>query len=152
VTKRVVYGLASGAVGTAALNMTTYLDMAVRGRASSELPTKAAEELSQRVGVRWSDDEAAQNRKSALGALLGYATGCGIGMAYGLLRPRAQGVPTVAAGTAVGLAAMAASDLPMTLLGLTDPREWDAKSWVSDLAPHLVYGLCTAAVYEAFSS
>ncbi len=38
----------------------------------------------------------------------------------------------------------------MVALGVTDPREWDLDSCLSDLGPHLVYGLATAAAYEAF--
>ena len=48
-----------------------------------------------------------------------------------------------------GLAAGAAGTTgPMALLGVTDPRRWPASSWVSDLVPHLAYGLVTAAVWE----
>jgi hypothetical protein len=46
---------------------------------------------------------------------------------------------------------MAASDLPATALGLTDPRSWGAAGWVSDLLPHLAYGIATATVYEALA-
>jgi len=38
---------------------------------------------------------------------------------------------------------------PMAALGVTDPRTWPADSWVSDLVPHVAYGLATAAAYEA---
>jgi hypothetical protein len=58
--------------------------------------------------------------------------------------------PTAAAA-GLGLAAMAASDLPATALGVTDPRTWGAAGWASDLLPHLAYGLATAAVYEALA-
>jgi hypothetical protein len=47
---------------------------------------------------------------------------------------------------------MAGSDLPMTALGLTDPREWDAASWASDVVPHLAYGMAAAAAYQAFDA
>jgi hypothetical protein len=153
--KRLMLGVASGAVGTCALNLTTYLDMAVRGRGASELPSKAAGELADKLGVQLTKDdgdEVGSNRKSALGSLLGYVTGLGVGMSYGLVRPAVSQVSNVTAGAAIGLAAMAASDLPMALLGLTDPMEWDTKSWASDAIPHLVYGLSTAFAYEAFTS
>ena len=38
-----------------------------------------------------------------------------------------------------------------TALGVTDPRTWGAAGWVSDLLPHLAYGLATATVYEALA-
>jgi hypothetical protein len=93
-----------------------------------------------------------ENRKSAAGSLLGFATGVGMGGLYGLVRSGDSGVSTAAAGAMLGVATMAATDVPMTALRLTDPRDWDAQSWVSDLVPHLVYGLCTALAFEAFTS
>jgi hypothetical protein len=33
----------------------------------------------------------------------------------------------------------------MTALGISDPRTWAAKDWVSDIVPHLAYGMVTAA-------
>jgi hypothetical protein len=154
VLKRLGYGLASGAVGTTALNLTTYLDMAWRGRGASEMPAKAATTLGEKVGMRLpaDDEEATENRKTALGSLLGFATGLGIGAAYGLVTSGEPESSTVTAGIALGLTAMVATDLPMTALGLTDPREWDAQSWLSDLVPHLVYGICTAGAHKAFTS
>ena len=53
------------------------------------------------------------------------------------------------AGAAVGLSAMAASDLPIALTGVSDPATWSSTDWLSDLIPHLVYGLVTVAVYDA---
>ena len=35
---------------------------------------------------------------------------------------------------------MAATDAGNVALGLTDPREWSASDWLSDLVPHLAYG------------
>jgi hypothetical protein len=58
-------------------------------------------------------------------------------------------VPVWAAGPLLGAAAMAGSDVPATALRVTDPTSWDPRSWVSDLVPHLVYGVTTASVYRA---
>jgi hypothetical protein len=44
---------------------------------------------------------------------------------------------------------MAGSDVPANALRVTDPTSWDPRSWVSDLVPHLVYGVTTASVYRA---
>jgi hypothetical protein len=41
--------------------------------------------------------------------------------------------------------ALVASNGPMTALGISDPRTWAAKDWVSDIVPHLAYGMVTAA-------
>ncbi|WP_316248185.1 hypothetical protein [Streptomyces sp. TRM49041] len=52
------------------------------------------------------------------------------------------------AGPFLGAAAMAAGDLPATALGVTDPAEWSGAGRLSDIVPHLVYGMTTAAVFE----
>jgi hypothetical protein len=81
-------GVAAGAVGTVALNVTTYADMALRGRPASSAPAQVAGKLAGKAGIDLSGEhEAAQNRKSWLGALSGYAVGLGVGTAYGLIRP-----------------------------------------------------------------
>lgn len=140
-------GLIAGAAGTLALNVSTYLDMAARGRASSSMPAKAAGKISQEVGVGLGQEDTAANRKQGIGALLGYLTGLGVGAAYGLLRSKLD-VPTPLAALGLGAAAMAGSDTPLFALGLTDPRKWPASSWVMDIAPHLAYGITTTAVFD----
>jgi hypothetical protein len=153
--RKLLLGIAAGAVGTIALDVATYLDMAVRARPASSVPAEVAGALAQRAGVELAadgnDGERAGNRRSGLGALLGYGVGLGIGAAYGLLRPRLPGLPRPVAATGLGLAAMAASDVPAAALGVTDPRAWGAVGWASDLLPHLAYGLATASVYEALA-
>lgn len=49
-------------------------------------------------------------------------------------------------GVATGALAMAATDLPMMRLGVSDPTTWSAKDWTSDIVPHLAYGLVTYGV------
>lgn len=144
-------GLVAGAAGTVALNVVTYLDMAVRGRASSSMPAKAAGELADDAGISLGDEEKAQNRKQGLGPMLGYVTGLGVGAGYGLLRGRVR-VPVPAAVLGLTLAATAGSDAPMAALGLTDPRQWPASSWVTDLVPHFAYGLATAGAYQLIAA
>jgi hypothetical protein len=149
-------GTAAGAVGTVALNATTYADMAIRGRPSSSVPAEVAAKLAGKAGLDLSagaaDEQTVQNRKSGLGALSGYAVGLGVGTAYGLIRPALGDVSTARAGALLGLAAMAGSDVPAAALGVTDPTEWGLNAWVSDIVPHLAYGLATAMAYDAFTS
>jgi hypothetical protein len=153
--RRLLLGVAAGAVGTIALDVAGYLDMVVRARPASSTPAEVAGALAERAGVELAADgrqsERAGNRRSGLGALFGYGVGLGIGAAYGLLRPRLPGLPRPAAAVGLGLAAMAASDVPATALGVTDPRTWGAVGWVSDLLPHLAYGLAAATAYEALA-
>jgi hypothetical protein len=143
-------GAVAGAAGTVALDVVTYLDMAVRGRPPSELPSSVAEKLAGDAGIGLGDDERARNRSSGIGALLGYATGIGVGMVYGALRARTG--PPPGAALALSLAAMAGSDVPATALGLTDPRRWGPSGWVADVIPHLAYGFVTAAAFDLVAS
>ncbi len=77
--------------------------------------------------------------------------GLEIGAAYGLARPHLGEVSKLRAGIVLCLAAMAGSDGPATALGVTDPRQWGLNSWLSDIVPHLAYGLVTAATYDAIA-
>jgi hypothetical protein len=148
--RNIALGLLAGAAGTAALNLVTYLDMALRGRPPSELPAKAVELGTDKANISLGDEEHAPNRKEALGALLGYLTGLSIGAAFGELRAHRRVPAGVAAGL-LGLGAMAATDIPMTVAGLTDLRTWRTQDWLSDLAPHLTYGAITGLTYEAMA-
>ena len=49
--QRVWMGLVAGAAGTVALNVATYADMSLRGRASSSVPAKTAGKIAARAGV-----------------------------------------------------------------------------------------------------
>ncbi len=142
-------GAAAGAAGTTALNAVTYLDMAMRGRPASTAPETAVQTLAGKLGIELpGDQDGRQNRTSGLGALLGIATGVGVGGVLGMARAAGWRLPLGRSAALVGLAAMAGSDTPMALLGISDPRKWSAADWLSDLGPHLAYGLVTAAVAQ----
>lgn len=132
----------AGAAGAFALDVATYGDMLLRGRAASNVPAQVAGTLAEDFGIAALatdlTDEQAKNRRSAAGALLGYATGLGIGGLYELLRARGSRPPTLLTGAGLGLTAMIASDLPISLTGASDPRTWTAVDWASDLIPHLI--------------
>ncbi len=150
-------GAAAGAVGTVALNAVTYTDIVINGRPESSVPATMAGALAEKVGFDLSaegedpDGETPQNRQSGLGALMGYATGLGVGTAYGLIRPHLGGVSRPVVGLGLGLAAMAASDIPATKLGVTDPTTWPPASWGIDFGFHHAYGLVAALAYDAFA-
>ncbi len=148
------HGLIAGATGTVALNVATYLDMALRARPASPVPTQTAKELADAADVDLAPDneeETEQNRSQGLGALLGYVSGLGFGGMYGLLAPRLGGASVPIGAGALTLATMAGSNVPATVGGVTDPREWSAKDWVADIIPHLLYGIVTAAVFNTIS-
>jgi hypothetical protein len=150
--RELLSGLVAGAAGTTALNTVTYLDMVARARPASSTPEDTIRKAEKLVHLALSgdgpDSAAAANRRSGLGALLGIAAGLGTGVLYGLLRPRLGRSNLLVRGAVAGLAANLGTTGPMAALGITDPREWPASSWLSDLVPHLAYGLATAAAYE----
>jgi hypothetical protein len=164
---RIVAGAIAGAAGVVALNAVGYLDMLLRGRPASDLPARVAGKLADEMGLPLdltsdadddddedSDDDDDEpdgpaNRREALGALLGMANGVAIGVGYGIARLILPEPPAWLAGTALGAAAMAASDYPATRLGLTEPRDWTATDWASDVLPHMAFGVVTAIAFEA---
>lgn len=144
----IMRGVAAGAAGTTALNAATYLDMVVRGRPASSTPEQTVERLSDTTGTEIPGDEQhRKNRVSGLGALSGMLTGTAVGAAYGAARGFGWQPSLPVAGAATTLAAMAGSSAPMTLLGITDPRQWSATDWLSDLVPHLAFGATAVATY-----
>lgn len=140
-------GLVAGAAGTTALNAATYVDMALRGRPPSRTPDQVAQRVADALGRDIPGSRgAAEHRRTARGALGGIAVGLAVGVAASLVRATGLRLPGPVAAVATGAAAMAASDLPATVLRVSDPRDWSTSSWVSDILPHLVYGATTHAV------
>src|SRR3954471_13776560 len=127
----IVKAVVAGAAGATALNAVTYLDMAVRARPASTAGEDSVSKLADLTGVPLGDDEAAGNRKSGLGPLLGYATSTAAAVAYAAAGGRR--LPPAASTVALTVLAMAASNAPMTALHITDPRTWKPADWVSDL-------------------
>lgn len=150
--RNLLTGVAAGAAGTTALNLVTYLDMIARARPASTTPDDTVREAEKLTGASLSsqgpDSEEAANRRSGAGALLGIAAGLGTGALYGAVRPQLGRVPLAVLGVGAGLVVNVGTTGPMAALGITDPREWPGSAWVTDLVPHLVYGLATAAVWE----
>ncbi|MFY1696684.1 MULTISPECIES: hypothetical protein [unclassified Solwaraspora] len=142
--RRIWSGLLAGAAGTSALNMVTYLDMVGRARPASSTPERSVGRLADTLHVDLGDEQTASNRRAGLGPLLGYATGLGAAALYAVAGPRRA--PVWAATGLLAALAMAGSDAPLTLLKVTDPRQWSAADWASDIVPHLAYGLVAAAV------
>lgn len=146
-------GLVAGAVGTTVLNAVTYLDMAVRGRPASEMPSQIVESLRDRLGVEVSGGrEERANRGTALGALAGIATGLGVGAGVSCTRGLGLRLSPFTGATVTAAAAMAATDGPAALLGVSDPRGWTAQDWASDVLPHLAYGAVTHQVIRALET
>lgn len=150
---RMLRGTLAGAVGTVALDATTYVDMAVRKRPASSTPQQTVEALAKRIHLPLPRDE--PGRKAVLdgvGPLLGMAAGVSAGVVLGLLR--APGAPGGALGTtATGwVLAMLVGNAPMTVLGVTDPRSWSAVDWAADVMPHLAYAAAAAGTLRLFEA
>lgn len=150
---KLLRGAVAGAAGTIALDIITYADMALRGRPSSTTPAEVVRRIAERAGVSdlaTPENEAPEqikNRRTALGALTGYAVGIGVGALYGALN--AEKLPPLVGGVVAGAAAMAASDVTAATLGVTDPKTWGLGGWAADVVPHAVYGAAIAYVYDA---
>lgn len=141
-----INGLIAGAAGTSALNATTYLDMAVWARGPSSTPQETVQKMADDAHVGLGEWEKAENRREALGTLLGFGTGLGAALCYAPLARRR--VPWPVGVLALAGLAMVGSNVPMAALGISDPREWSASSWASDVVPHLAYGATTYAAYQ----
>ncbi|HWT06866.1 MAG TPA: hypothetical protein VN224_13975 [Xanthomonadales bacterium] len=152
--RHILVGAIAGAAATSALNVATYADIAIRGRGESDVPSKMVKNAAEAAGfgALTSDDETTQHRRSGIGALMGYADGLGVGIAYGALRPAVRGVPVLLTAVVAGGLAMALSDVAIAKSGASDPRTWGAADWAADAIPHLVYGLALALSFDALDS
>jgi hypothetical protein len=137
-----VRGAIAGALGTFALNVATYADVALRNRPPSDVPEKVVEHYV----------ELPKNRASGVGALAGYATGVAGGVVYALAHRLFGVVPAPLRGLGLGFGVMAATDTSSTLAGATDPRNWGASGWLADIVPHAVYGVVTASAFDSWAS
>nr|WP_232004163.1 hypothetical protein [Mycobacterium gordonae] len=140
-------GAAAGAAGTSTLNVITYLDMAIRGRPASTTPERTVQALAKlfHLTIPGAGDTLA-GRISGLGALSGYTAGIGIGVILGVACALGWRPGWMAAASVATVGALVGTNGPMIALGVTDPRTWGVVGWVSDLIPHLGYGVVTALV------
>ncbi|MFG3701054.1 hypothetical protein ACGF5C_24545 [Micromonospora sp. NPDC047620] len=142
-----VDGAIAGAVGSAALNVVSYLDMVLRARPASSTPENTAGRLAGMAHVDLGPEDRAVNRRSGLGPLLGYGMGIVAGVGYAVLA-RGRRMPLALAAGVLGGGVMTMSDGSMTLLGVTDPRRWRRSDWIADIVPHVAYGMAAAATWN----
>ena len=147
----VLRGAAAGAAGTTALNAVTYLDMVGRGRGTSSTPEQTVEALAGKVHVQIpGDEETRSNRVQGLGPLTGLVAGIGVGVLAGLARAAGFRTPPLVGTALTTVGVLVASNGPMTVLGVTDPRTWSTTDWVSDVVPHLAYAAVVRTTLDAF--
>jgi hypothetical protein len=144
--RRLVNGMIAGIAGTAALNMVTYADMAVRARPASHTPQNTVQRLADAVRLDLGKGDRGENRRTGIGSLLGYATGAVVTAGYAAAVGRRAPWPVSA--VALSALAMLGGNGPMTVLGVTDPRRWTASDWASDVVPHIAFGIVAAAALD----
>ena len=134
-------GLVAGFAGTAAMTVSSTLEMKARGREPSSAPADAAEKV---LGIEGFVDDAARQR---FGTLVHWGYGTGWGAVRGLL-----GLAGLcpAAATAAHLAAVWGSEAVMLpSLGVAAPFwTWGAEEVAIDVGHHVVYATVTGAAYE----
>lgn len=155
---KLLLGAVAGASGTMALDIVSYADMALQGRAPSTMPADVIRRIAARAGISSlsaPDEQSSQhvkNRRSALGALSGYAVGLCIGVSYAAAGGAFRRAPLWVKAGLLGALALAAADIPAMKLGATDLRTWGVGGWMSDIVPHVAYGLVTAAAFDAMAA
>ena len=131
--------------------------MAVRGRPTSSAPQDLVEKVADEAGLQIpGEGDERDNRIEGIAPLSGTAVGVVVGAVGGMVHraftSRGRSVPAVVETVLLGAAAMALSDVPLHLLGISDARTWTTKDWVSDVVPHLVFGAVTTAAIRASTS
>jgi hypothetical protein len=143
-------GALAGAAGTTALNTVAYLDMVWRARPASSTPETTVKKLADLTGISipGTEDERT-NRIAGMGPLMGLMAGISVGAALGLARAAGCRPGPVGTSLAATAGALVVGNGPMTALGVTDPRTWSRTDWLSDIFPHLAYGITAAAALRA---
>lgn len=133
-------GLAAGMVGTAAMTLSSTIEMRLRKRPASTAPADAAAKI---LGIEPIDDKA----KARFSNLVHWAYGTSWGAVCGLLGLVAP--PSLAGAGHLG--AVWGSELMMLpALGVAPPaKEWGAKELAIDAFHHVVYVTATSLAYAA---
>ena len=134
-------GLVAGAAGTAAMTVSSTVEMRLRDRAGSTAPADAAAKV---LGIESFSDDAAKARFSNV-VHWSYGTGWGVPRALLRLGGLAPG-----RATAAHFAAVWGSEAAMLpALGVAPPFwTWGAKEVAIDVWHHVVYVTATGLAYE----
>jgi hypothetical protein len=138
-------GLLAGLAGTAAMTVSSTVEMKVRGREASSAPAKAAEKV---LGIKEFQDGSAEKRFSTL-VHWGYGTGWGV--ARGVLR--ALGVTAKTATALHFFVVWGGAGVILPVLDVAPPiTTWGGKEIAIDVWHHTVYTIATGVAYEALDS
>jgi hypothetical protein len=135
-------GLVAGAIGTAAMTVSSTIEQKRRGREASTAPANAAMKV---LGIESFCDDAAKSRFSTV---VHWAYGTAWGVPRALLD--AAGLRPAPASAAHGAALWGSEQVMLPALGVAPPLwEWGATEVAIDVGHHLVYTLATSLAYEA---
>ncbi len=141
------FGLAAGAVGTAAMTSAQKWVYGLGGGEESDAPREVGERILGHFGVT-----VGKEQRPALNAAMHALYGTGWGLPFGLALGRG-GPPGPAKGAAFGAGVWLASLAELPALGIAPPPwKQSPAALARDLGFHLVYGAATAAAYDAFSA
>ena len=133
-------GLFAGLAGTAAMTVSSTLEMKISGRAASETPVQAAEEV---LDVQPNDEES----EAQFSNLVHWGYGTGWGSVRGLLDSAGLSGPVA---TAAHLALVWGSEqVILPALNVSAPVfKYGGKATATDLLHHAVYATATGLAYS----
>jgi hypothetical protein len=135
-------GLVAGAIGTAAMTVSSTLEQKLRERAASTAPADAAMKV---LGIEDFCDAGAKSRFSNA-VHWGYGTSWGVPRALLAVAGLSPGAATAAHGGAL----WASEQAMLPALGVAPPLwEWGAAEVAIDALHHAVYTVATSVAYEA---
>jgi hypothetical protein len=134
-------GLVAGAIGTAAMTVSSTIEARLRRRAASTAPARAT---AQALGIKAFDNGIAEARFNDL-SHWGYGTGWGI--VRGILG--ATGMPAAKATAAHGAAVWGSAAVTLPALDVAPPFVfWGRREVAIDVFHHAVYAVATGLAYE----
>jgi hypothetical protein len=137
-------GLVAGAIGTAAMTVSSTIEQKLRERAGSTAPADAAMKV---LGIEGFCDDGAKSRFSNL---VHWSYGTGWGVPRALLD--AAGLDAADATVVHGGALWGSEQVMLPALGVAPPLwEWGATEVAIDALHHVVYTAATSVAYEALS-
>lgn len=133
-------GLVAGLVGTAAMTLSSTLEMKLRGRGSSDAPAKAAGEV---LGV----EPRGEAEKERFTNIVHWGYGTAWGVPRGLIGSTGLRGPLANAAHFAAVWGTAQVMLP-ALDAAPPPTEWGVQEVAVDAFHHAVYAAATGAAYE----
>ncbi len=131
------FGLLAGLIGATVMLGSQKAEMALTGRAPSDTPAKAVEQL---TGI--DPDGAATEQTLSTAGHFAFGTGLGLGLAL------LDDVPEPARGALFFAGAWSLGTAVITGLGLSEPpTKWTRTQLATDLGHHLVYAASAAAAF-----